>query len=150
LRQVKLRGLISIDPKRQDFFRHVIEQREGFPKRDPQGLFLKTMANAGSYGLFVEVIAKPVRKRKQVSVFSGDERHSPTPSVVEQPGRWYCPPVASLITAGGRLLLAMLERRVRDIGGSHLFCDTDSMCIVAAERRGWVECPSGKVGKQRG
>jgi hypothetical protein len=127
----------------------VIEQRERFAKGDPQGQFLKTMANAGSYGLFVEVIAKALRKRKRVSIFSGEERRPVTPSAVEQPGRWYCPPVASLITAGGWLLLAMLERRVKDIGGSHLFCDTDSMCIVAAERRGWVECPGGTAGTGR-
>ncbi|HXT68545.1 MAG TPA: hypothetical protein VN700_02245 [Vicinamibacterales bacterium] len=149
LRNVTLRGAIPINPRQQDFFRHVIEQRERFTKRDPQGLFLKTMANAGSYGLFVEVISKALRKRKQVWIFSGEKRDPIRPSVVEQPGRWYCPPLASLITAGGRLLLAMLERRVRDIGGSHLFCDTDSMCIVAAKRRGWVPCPGGKTVKRK-
>ena len=63
--------------------------------------------------------------------------------VVENQGRWYFPPVAALITAGGRLLLAMLERCVTDAGGSYLFCDTDSLCIVASKDGGLVPCPGG-------
>jgi hypothetical protein len=49
--------------------------------------------------------------------------------------------LASLITAGGRLLLAMLEKSVAEAGGSYLFCDTDSLCIVSTERGGLVPCP---------
>src|SRR5260370_23807127 len=60
--------------------------------------------------------------------------------MVEQPGRWYFPPLAALITAGGRLLLAMLEHCVTDAGGVALFCDTDSLCIVAADRAGEIVC----------
>jgi DNA polymerase elongation subunit (family B) len=62
---------------------------------------------------------------------------------MENQGRWYFPPVAALITAGGRLLLAMLERCVTDAGGSYLFCDTDSLCIDASEKGGLVPCPGG-------
>jgi hypothetical protein len=46
-------------------------------------------------------------------------------------------------TSGGRLLLAMLERCVQDNGGTYLFCDTDSMCIVASETGGLVPCVGG-------
>jgi hypothetical protein len=52
------------------------------------------------------------------------------------PGAFYPPPVASLITAGGRLLLALAEKCVADAGGVYLFCDTDSLCIVANEKGG--------------
>jgi len=55
------------------------------------------------------------------------------------------PPIASLITAGGRLLLAMLEQSVAVRGGSFLFCDTDSLCIVAGQSRQWLPCPGGPV-----
>ena len=51
--------------------------------------------------------------------------------------------LASLITAGGRLLLAMLERCVTDAGGSYLFCDTDSLCIVSNKPGGLVPCLGG-------
>jgi hypothetical protein len=47
-------------------------------------------------------------------------------------------------TAGGRLLLAMLEKMVTDAGGSYLMCDTDSMAIVASERGGLVPCNGGR------
>lgn len=64
-------------------------------------------------------------------------------SEVEKTGGWYFPPLASLITAGGRLLLSMLEAAVAEAGGSYLFCDTDSLCIVSNEHGGLVPCPGG-------
>lgn len=36
----------------------------------------------------------------------------------------------------------MLERCITDKGGYYLFCDTDSMCIVASKSGGWVGCPN--------
>ena len=66
--------------------------------------------------------------------------------LIETHGHWYFPPIASLITSGGRLLLAMLEKSVADRNGTYLFCDTDSMCIVATKSGGAVTCegPDGK------
>jgi hypothetical protein len=52
-------------------------------------------------------------------------------------------PVSALITAGGRLLLALLEKMVADAGGTYLMVDTDSMAIVASERGGLVPCNGG-------
>src|SRR5258708_31946502 len=45
--------------------------------------------------------------------------------------------------AGGRLLLAILEKMVTDAGGTYLMCDTDSMAIVASENGGLVPCQGG-------
>ena len=59
-----------------------------------------------------------------------------------EPGEWYFPPIASLITGGAHLFLAMLERCITDKGGHYLFCDTDSMCIVASKDGGTVSCPN--------
>ena len=50
---------------------------------------------------------------------------------------------ASLITAGGRLLLAMLEKCITDSGGTYLFCDTDSAAIVATKTRRNIAMPDG-------
>ena len=141
LRPISLRGAVKIDPQ-TDFFRKVVEQRERRPKRDPLSKFLKTLANSGSYGLFVEINPKPRRRGGRITVFAGERSHRVLPPIIEQPGRWYFPPIAALITAGGRLLLAMLERCVTDRGGSYLFCDTDSLCIVAGEHGGRVPCPT--------
>src|SRR4029077_10817428 len=54
--------------------------------------------------------------------------------IVEDKGKFYCPVLASLITAGGRLLLGALEREVKIAGGTYLFCDTDSMAFVSAKK----------------
>jgi hypothetical protein len=47
-----------------------------------------------------------------------------------------------LITGGAHLFLAMLERCITDKGGHYLFCDTDSMCMVASNSGGQVACPN--------
>jgi hypothetical protein len=137
-------GASSIDPYRDDFFRKVIEERKRKGKGDPLHYFLKILANAGCYGIYAEVNRQQTGKNdlKTVHIFSGDERRTRRSLTVEQPGPWYFPPV-SLITAAGRLLLAMLERMVTDAGGTYLMCDTDSMAIVATEHGGLVPCKGG-------
>lgn len=64
--------------------------------------------------------------------------------MVERPGKFQFPPAAALITAGGRLMLALLERMVNDLGGTYLLTDTDSMLFVASKRGGLVPCPGGE------
>lgn len=81
---------------------------------------------------------------QRVRYFSGEKSRSKRTNYVEKPGPWYFPPLASLITSGGRLLLAMLEKCVYELRGSYLFCDTDSMCIVGSERGQLVPCVGGK------
>jgi hypothetical protein len=77
-----------------------------------------------------------------VKVFSGGHSHEQYVDTIEKPGEWYFPPIASLITGAAHLLLAMLERCITDKGGHYLFCDTDSMCIVASKNGGAVACPN--------
>jgi hypothetical protein len=64
-------------------------------------------------------------------------------------GAWYFPPLASLITSGGRLLLAIPEKSVQLRKGRYLFCDTDSLCIVGSQKGGFVECPCGPLRRNR-
>jgi hypothetical protein len=144
MQSVKL-GSGSIDPYRDDFFRKVIEERKRKSKGDPLQYFLKILANAGCYGIYAEVNRQQTGKNdlKEVHIFSGEERRVRRTQTVEQPGPWYFPPVSALITAGGRLLLAMLEKMVTDAGGTYLMCDTDSMAIVASKRGGLVPCQGG-------
>ena len=42
----------------------------------------------------------------------------------------------------------MLERSVSDRNGTYLFCDTDSMCIVATEFGGMVDCEAAQGAHQ--
>ena len=62
----------------------------------------------------------------------------------EDPGRYCFPPFASCITGAARLMLAMLERCVTDLGGTWAFCDTDSMAIVST-KTGWSCCLPGRI-----
>src|SRR5206468_3547823 len=63
--------------------------------------------------------------------------------VVEEPGNFFAAYIGSLITAGGRLLLGMLEKCMADGGGTYLFCDTDSAAIVSAKRKQRIRMPDG-------
>lgn len=139
-----LGGKVPIDPRTDDFFVRVIEQRSIF-KRSNKALadFLKILANSGSYGLFAEVNSETRNKPAKIRVFSGDKSSKIASEYVEKVGNWYFPPLASLIISGGRLLLAMLEKCVKNAGGEYLFCDTDSLCIVASKTGGLVPCVGG-------
>src|SRR5258708_6616710 len=61
----------------------------------------------------------------------------------EFPGEFWFAPLGSLITAGARLMLALLEHCVSKLHGTYVMEDTDSMAIVATEHGGFVPCPGG-------
>ncbi len=144
IRGTTLAGTIAIDPRKDDFFVRVVEERNRLKRIDrPMSDFLKVVGNSGSYGLFVQVDPDTLQKPKRVRVYVGEKALSLSSRYIEKTGPWYFPPIASLITSGGRLLLAMLEQCIRDARGSYLFCDTDSMCIVASEEGEPVPCVGG-------
>jgi hypothetical protein len=150
LKHKSLGGMVEIDPAKDDFYRRIIEQRFSH-KAQNKALadFLKVLANSGSYGLFVEVNTETKKKETNVSYFSGERKGKRTSAYIEKPGAWYFPPLTSLITSGGRLLLTMLEKSVAGKGGSYLFCDTDSLCIVGTRKGAFVPCPGGASHYQR-
>ena len=152
LRPTKLRGAVTIDPRSQDFFRALIEERKRLAfnaelsgeERDRLDKALKVLANATSYGIFAEMRREESAEKVAVTCYGLD----PTPfecRVVnpERPGEYCFSPLASIITAGARLMLALLERCVTDLGGTYAMEDTDSMAIVATRRGGLIECPGG-------
>lgn len=63
--------------------------------------------------------------------------------VVEEPGAMCFPPSAAWTTAGARLMLAMAEVEVYSRGGAHVYCDTDSIAVVACEERSVLPCKNG-------
>ena len=146
LRPVKLRSAISINPRKVDFFTRVIEYRKQNASDDRLQHFLKILANSTSYGTYLELnpLKPAARNGSKITVYSGDREFSqPAPDIIEQPGSFYFPVLGALITAGGRLLLAMIERAVRDVGGTYLCCDTDALIIVASKTGGPVQMPDG-------
>jgi hypothetical protein len=146
LRPIKLRGAILVDPRKEDFFTRVVEYRQQNKANDRLQHFLKILANSTSYGIYLELNPVKIdpRRRPKITVYSGVQIFKqPAPDTIEQPGSFYFPLFGALITAGGRLLLAMIERCVRDAGGTYLCCDTDALIIVASKAGGTVEMPDG-------
>jgi hypothetical protein len=147
MKRLWLRGQIEIDSYIQDFFKSIIESRAIAKTEGKKDLadFLKVLASSGSYGLFVQVdpTQMPKGERESIDVFSGETRFPTTTETIEKEGPWYFPIFGSLITAAGRLMLALIAHLVAKRGGSYLFCDTDSMAIVATEKGGLIACPGG-------
>jgi DNA polymerase elongation subunit (family B) len=129
MKTVNLRGsMVEIDPYKDDLFRKVIEQRKLHKADDAFYYWLKILANS-IYGFFVELIPEIQNKNVAVNVFSGEKAFSDSSNVIENSGQWFFPPLASLITSAGRLLLAMTEACVKENQGTYLFCDTDSLAM---------------------
>ena len=144
LKPVALRGDVTIDPREHDFFQRVVEARQELRARNPDqnhdtceckpcgtSRFLKTLANAGSYGIYAEMVRH--EQPAHVTVYGAAREHfSARVDAPEEPGMYCFPPIAACITGAARLMLALLELTVIDAGGTWALCDTDSMAIVAA------------------
>jgi hypothetical protein len=156
LHTIKLRGTVTIDPRSQDLFRVIIEERKrlafnaalSVDERKRLDKALKVLANATSYGIFAEMLREESEQKVGVTCYGLDATpFSCRVTNPEEPGEYCFPPLATLITAGARLMLAMLERCVTDLGGTYAMEDTDSMAIVATEYGGHIECPGGPYRK---
>ena len=138
MQPVNLLGKIRIDPYNDDGFQRIIEQRKANESDKVLKHALKIIANSGAYGLFVELNEQREYPPVKLEVFSGEHSHVQSARDIEVPGAWYFPPLASLITAGGRLLLSIAEACVTKAGGTYLMADTDSLCIVTSKKGGIV------------
>lgn len=94
---------------------------------------LKTTANS-IYGVFAEVNVTPHKQDVDLSgmVYS-DITYLCKNVHDERPGAFSNPIIASLITGGARLMLALLECEVRARGGTFAYCDTDCLGVVCGD-----------------
>jgi hypothetical protein len=154
LRPLLVRGQVPVDPRTQSLFRVVIEQRQRLkrrtelPEAERQRLeaFLKVLANATSYGIFGEMNPQdlPTGEKQVVDVFgTWDRAFRAAVRTPEEPGDYCFPPIAACIAGAARLMLALLERRVTELGGSYQLADTDSMAVVSTAAGGLMACPGG-------
>jgi hypothetical protein len=151
LHPIRLRGQELIDPYSEDPFVRMIEERQRV-LRDPTlddhererlSRFLKITANATAYGVLARFDRREHDKKTDLTVYGpDDEPIAGAWKTPEDPGPFCFPPVAASITAGARLMLALLERLLHDHGGHYAFCDTDSMAIVASPRGATIPCNS--------
>jgi len=154
LRPTRLCGVIEIDPRKQDFFKCVIEERKRPSSRtaispnEKKKLdkALKVLANATSYGIYAEMNRQESDHAVKVQCHGIDpEGFTCSIAHPDKPGEYCFPPMASLITGAARLMLALLEHSVSELGGTYAMEDTDSMAIVATENGGIIPCAGGPL-----
>ncbi len=134
LKAIKLRGRVEIDPRKADLFKAAIEERRRLSDKDsPLGRFPKDprQRNQLRHLCRDEPQRRPAHQRHpRIRNRAGSFR--PDAEIVpEEPGPFAFPPLAACITAGARLMLAILETLVTEAGGAWAFADTDSMAVVA-------------------
>lgn len=150
-----------VDPGREDFIRRLVELRievrrdlkhaesAGDASRaaalEATQQAMKITANATSYGSTIELNPVEHRKGAWVTVHLPDgTSYRLHQDRIEEPGTWFHPVIGTLVTGGGRLLLATAMALLDDQGGSYAFCDTDSLFVVANEHGKLIPCPGGK------
>lgn len=124
-----------IDPNSDDMFTRLIDLRdEAKDRKDPLQQQIKIIANATCYGIFVEVNRDDAPKPEALTFYDTDGTAHPTESTaLEDPGRYFHPLLATLITGAARLMLASAERLAEDQGLGWAFCDTDSIAMAKPE-----------------
>jgi hypothetical protein len=136
LRPIRLFGRdeYTIDPATDDLFTRFIDLRdEAKAKRDPIEKALKILANATCYGIFAEVLRDDAPKPEPIGIFGPDFAFETTSIAIEEPGRYFHPLLATLITGAARLMLGTAERLAETQGLDWVFCDTDSIAMARPE-----------------
>jgi hypothetical protein len=147
---VSIRGDVEVDPHVRDLFAATVEERERLQnlelteeERRWRRQSLKTIGNAGAYGIHVRFDQHRRSKPEHADLFSPEGHEDWEGLTPESPGPWCAPFLPACITGCARLLLAAFERLVIDAGGTVAYRDTDSMFVGAADSPGFVACPGG-------
>jgi hypothetical protein len=149
-----------VDPYEDDFIRRLVELRSEVKEEqqlaadtdeidraarlESMQRAMKATANSIAYGTGIEINVIEHRKLQAVTVHLPDGGSYPTKGDrTERPGNYFNPLLATLVTGGGRLLLATAMALVDRAGGEYAYCDTDSLFIVATPDGGLVPCRGG-------
>ena len=152
LAKTRLFGGTTFDPKKDQLFKVLVEEGERFsrgigpyaqipvPVREVILPSLKAIGNVGCFGALIETREADLLpgRREEVTLLSDGEPLRAAVAHPEDPGPVACPPLSGLVTAGGRLLLAMVHQLVTERGGIVAACDTDGAHIVATAEGGTV------------
>jgi hypothetical protein len=142
---VKLYSQLEVNPRRDDLAVKLVELRSSMKAKSPElAGGLKVAANSAAFGIFSQLDVRSLDSSTPLHVFSGETDYlTPPDEIWERPSEFSCPVISSLVTGGSHLLCAMLERKVRDMGGQIAAMDTDSAMIVSKKDGGWVPCAGG-------
>ena len=105
----------------------LVRHRHKVKEQDPVlGAELRVIVNALVFGIFGRF--DEIRQGSDIG---------------ERPGPWSFLPIASSVTAGARLLLAVVNRLVADGGGIVAYRDTDSSVILSSPEGGSIDLADG-------
>lgn len=130
----------QIDPLKDNLIKFLVEERQKIKKlmksldknsseyseKDGLQLALKILSNALGYGIFVELNTE--KTEKSLVVCRGGKKFYST-GRSEKEGTYFNPIIGSTITAASRLMLAIAEAKVKELGYSHYYMDTDSIFV---------------------
>jgi len=141
LRVVRLGGRVRFDPYADDWWAACQRARAAL-KESPMATGMKTIGNGTAYGDWIRLDQQPQAGFVALQRIDGrtERRRVDRP---EDPGPWAFPPFASAVTAGGRLLMAALERLLANDGGLFASANTDSATVLSTRDGGLVSCPGG-------
>ena len=116
-----------------DFIRRIIEERikvkkSDDPNRDQIQLILKIIANATSYGIYIEENQESLEEPLSTTIYSVDDFLSTTDKIEKQ-GEYFNPIIAVLLTSSARLILSIAESIVQKREGYIAYMDTDSIFV---------------------
>lgn len=147
LRPVRLLGdpAYQVDRYEDDLYRRLIDLRQAIKARGKDTTrpptardqdtvaqqALKILANSTSYGIFMEVNVSTRDRLENVVAYGPADKPFVVPHrSLEEPGKFFHPLLATLITGAARLMLALAERLTEEAGLTWAFCDTDSLAIA--------------------
>ncbi len=121
-----------VDPIKHDVFNRLIDLRdEAKSRNDPIEKAIKIIANATSYGIFIEIIRDNAAKPELLFVYGiNGDFHELNTRAIEEPGKYFNPLLGVLITGAARLMLALAEIITIKNNLEWVFCDTDSLAIA--------------------
>lgn len=123
---------LEIDPKKVNLHKFLVEKRAEIKREGGEGVNadiaqgLKITVNATSFGIYIE--QNTVDEETDMEVYAGDS-HFIAYGKSEKDGKWLNPFIGNMITAGGRLLLALAQKKAIDLGHPHYYMDTDSIFV---------------------
>jgi hypothetical protein len=144
LKQIDIAGNPAywVDPSSEDFYKRLIDLRRTIQAGEKQAkgeqasilkheqLALKNVANATTYGIFIELNPEDAKQKSSGTCYSYGEAFPTELSKYELPGTYYHPLIGVFTTGAARLMLAIAERLAIEAGINWAFCDTDSMALA--------------------
>jgi hypothetical protein len=134
-----------VDPYKDDFYKRLVELRAEIKRQkkaaeaagdkataellDAAQQGIKILANATSYGIFVELNLTDLNAAHDWTVYGHAGRFTSRIRRREQPGEYFHPLLGTLITGAARLLLTLAETVAEREGLGWAICDTDSMAF---------------------